>query len=94
VTSRNKKTEAVAPTVSEWTSALQAAMLLSSQVGSEGVTTQEIMKLTGWCDEKVRRGLKELIRQGVVIVGRKQVVMISGVVYPQVCYLFKKKESE
>lgn len=94
MTSRNKKTEVVAPTVSEWTSALQTAMLSLSQAGSEGLTTPEIVRATGWNDRKVRVGLQELIRQGIVVTGRKQITFISGVVYPQVCYLFKKKESE
>jgi predicted ArsR family transcriptional regulator len=91
VTSRNKKIEAVAPTVSEWTTALQMAMLSSFGTGSGGMTTPEIAEVTGWNDRRVRRGLKELIKRGLVVTGRKQVTMISGVTYPQVCYLFKKE---
>jgi hypothetical protein len=90
VTNQNKKIELVAPTVSEWTTALQAAMLSSSRAGNEGMTTPEIVEVTGWNDKKVRRLLKELIRQEIVIAGRKNVVMISGVTYPQVCYCLKK----
>jgi hypothetical protein len=90
VTSRNKKIEAAAPTVDEWTMALQAAMLSSSRAGCDGVTTPEIVEITGWNDRKIRRCLKELINQGIVVAGRKRVTLISGVTYPQVCYCLKK----
>jgi len=92
--SRNKtkpttQSEPLAPTVSEWRSALEVALIDSSADG--GMTSAELQVVVGVPLRHLQVRLKKLFKAGRLIVGRKMVLSMIGVNQPIATYRLKEK---
>lgn len=88
VTLRNKAVGAKAPTITDWTRALQDAIKRSPGYGN-GVTTLELAAMTDWGVGKVRRHLKLLLQEGKIVCGNRLVTSLIGVRVRIPCYSLK-----
>jgi predicted ArsR family transcriptional regulator len=84
---KSKTVDVIAPTVSEWLSAMEIAL----HVGLDGgMTTSELSSALGISDNTVRIRLRKLFAEGRVIVGRRLTPCMTGKLLPTPVYKLRR----